>query len=54
MDESAEPAKACRGCNYYDGASGAACGRCSVLHGAVSARGHCVSWTAKTQGNEQR
>lgn len=47
-DAAADAKQACGGCSYFQGAkAGAACGNCEVLHGPVSAKGHCVSWTKK-------
>ena len=39
--------QSCSGCEYFKPAkAGDACGECNVLTSPVSAKGHCVSWTA--------
>lgn len=41
--------QSCTGCSFFKPAkTGASCGNCEVLGGAVSATGHCVSWTKRS------
>ena len=47
-DAAPDAKQSCSGCSYFQAQkAGAACGNCEVLHGPVSAQGHCVSWTKK-------
>jgi uncharacterized paraquat-inducible protein A len=47
-DAAPDGKQSCNGCSYFQAQkAGASCGHCEVLHGAVSAKGHCVSWTKK-------
>jgi uncharacterized paraquat-inducible protein A len=47
-DAAADAKQSCMGCAYFQAQkAGATCGNCEVLHGPVSAKGHCVSWTKK-------
>lgn len=48
-DVASDARRACAGCAYFQAEkANAPCGHCEVLHGPVSAKGHCVSWTKKT------
>jgi hypothetical protein len=41
-------AQTCSRCTYFKSAAGAACGTCDILSGgAVTAGGHCRSWTER-------
>lgn len=42
-------AKQCGGCEFFrpKADDGHGCGDCSILHGAVSSKSYCDSWTAK-------
>jgi hypothetical protein len=46
-DAGKSAAEACRGCSFFKADSTGGCGHCEVLRGAVSAAGHCVSWTQR-------
>jgi hypothetical protein len=48
-DTAADASKVCGGCDYFSASGPAGCGQCLILHGAVSAGGHCDSWTEKSQ-----
>lgn len=47
VDVSNVPAQQCQGCAFFTGGEGG-CGHCQMLSGAVSAKGYCTSWSAKT------
>lgn len=50
-DAAANPQQRCSACEYFNPAKAAdACGQCNVLTSAVSAQGHCVSWTKARNG----
>jgi hypothetical protein len=53
-DSAADSSKACNGCSYFSAAQTTSCGQCLILHGAVSAGGHCDSWTAKSKERGER
>lgn len=46
-DAAKNAAEVCRGCSFFKADSAGGCGHCEVLRGAVSAAGHCVSWTKR-------
>jgi hypothetical protein len=48
VEQSADPAKACAGCQFFTAAEdGGGCGHCQIFNGAANPRGHCDSWAAK-------
>lgn len=50
-DAAPDPKQNCSGCEYFRPAKpGDTCGDCNVLTSAVSAKGHCVSWTKRKPG----
>lgn len=53
-DTAADAGKACNGCSYFSASQRAGCGQCLILHSAVSAGGHCDSWTAKSKERGER
>lgn len=46
-DAGRSAAEVCRGCSFFKADATGGCGHCEVLRGAVSAAGHCVSWTKR-------
>ena len=53
-DSATDSNKACNGCGYFSASEHAGCGQCLILHGTVSAGGHCDSWTAKSKERGER
>ena len=48
VEQSADPAKVCGGCEFFTAdASGSACGECKILAGAANSLGYCTSWAAR-------
>jgi hypothetical protein len=47
VEKYSDPAKTCEGCTFFTAAKGT-CGNCQILNGAVSPKGHCDSWAAKS------
>lgn len=47
-DAGRNAAEVCQGCSFFKADAKGNCGHCEVLRGAVSATGHCVSWTKRT------
>lgn len=48
VEQSADPAKVCGGCEFFTAdASGSACGDCKILTGAANSLGYCTSWAAR-------
>ena len=44
----ADPAQACKGCQFFSAADASGCGHCEILDGAVNAAGWCNSWAARS------
>lgn len=47
-DPAKDPAKACKGCEFFKAQDRSACGACEILSGPTSPTGHCDSWAART------
>ena len=48
VEQSADPAKVCGGCEFFTAdASGSACGDCKILTGSANTLGYCDSWAAR-------
>jgi hypothetical protein len=42
------PTRNCQGCHFFAVEGAAGCGRCEILGGPVSERGHCSAWSKRT------
>ena len=48
VEQSADPAQLCSGCQFFGAADATGCGHCEILDGQVAAAGFCTSWAARS------
>lgn len=46
-DKTPDPAKACKGCNFFKAAGEGQCGSCTLIKGPINPGGTCKSWAPK-------